>query len=195
MAADARPQLRRRPSGRRPPAALLAATLAMTSANGVVLPLLEDLRAALDLSDASLGLLTAVFFASSVAAQIGLARFADRGRARALLLGALAAAAASAVWFALAEHLWELLAARLLAGLSVGAFLPTVRSVVSKLDVERVGANLGALAAVELLGWTVAPAFAGALADQAGLAAPFLVLAAVAGAAAAAVARTPLGPA
>lgn len=156
---------------------LLGATFTATAGSGVVFPLLADLQDAHDLPTAGLGLISAATFLFGVVAQLVLASQADRGRGRALLLGGLALSIVSLLGFAVADDLWELVAARAVGGLALGCFLPAARALVAVADPDSVGRNLGRLAGAELGGFVFGPIVGSAMAGAFGLDAPFLALA------------------
>jgi predicted MFS family arabinose efflux permease len=171
---------------------LLAATFMLSTAASVVFPLIADLQEELDLPTASLGLVGAGTFIASLCTQLTLAPLADRGRSRALLLGGVAAVIASLVWLALAQELWQLVTARALSGIGLGAFVPAARAIAATIDPERPGENLGKLSGADLAGIVCGPLLGSLLAQAFGLRAPFVVLAVVTGALALVLARTAL---
>ncbi len=159
---------------------ILVATALLTASTSVVFPLLAELQAAYGLPTWSLGLLSAAAFLAGLAAQLLLAPLADHGHARLLLVGGLALAAVSGVLFGLGSSLPQLLVARLVAGVSTGAFLPAARALASTVDSARAGRNLGRLAAAELGGFVMGPVAGAVLFELWGLRAPFFVFAALA---------------
>jgi len=169
-----------------------AAIAVLAATNGVIFPLLADLQDAHGLPTYGLGLMSAATFLVGLAAQLALAPQADRGASRRLLLAGLAAAVASQLWLTAATELWEFVAARALAGLAVGCFVPAARAVVATLDPQHVGRNLGRLASAELGGFVCGPLVGAVVAEQVGLHVPFAVLAVAAAAMGLALARQSL---
>lgn len=161
------------------PISLLVVTAAVTIGFGAIFALLPDFQDELGFTDGWLGAVTASSFAAGFVAQVGLARYADRGFGRALLVGGLAVAAVGLVGVAVAEQVGVLLAARLLLGLGEGAFLPAARRVVILRNPDAVGAALGRLGAAAVTGFLAGPPVAAFVADATGLRAPFWLLAAV----------------
>jgi MFS family permease len=160
----------------------------------VVFALLASLQDELGFADATLGLIASSAFFSSVAAQLWLAPLADRGHARRLIIAAVVVAALASIWFALATTVTELVLARLLAGVGVGAFQPAARAVVSAADPARAGQRLGQLAAVETAGFVAGPVLGAGVHEIWGLDAPFVILAAGLAAVIPGLIRAPLPP-
>jgi MFS family permease len=179
---------------------LLLATLALSASHSAVFPLLADLQDEHGLSTQGLGVIAAAAFAGNLASQIGLARQADRGHARRLLVTGPILTAVALAGFAVSSELWQFVLARTLSGIGVGCFLPAVRALVAAAEPLRVGANLGRLASVELTGFVTGPVLSAGIAEVAGLRAPFVVLAVLAALTVPYVARmrvqglTPVGP-
>ena len=145
---------------------------------GAIFALLADLQDEYHLPTYGLGLIAGSSFLALLVAQVGLARYSDRGHTRLMLRLGLAVAAVGMLWFGLASQLWEFVGARVLLGLGSGMFIPATRRVA----VSRAGPNsgevLGRLTSFEVGGFICGPPVAAALAALFGLHAPFLVLAA-----------------
>jgi predicted MFS family arabinose efflux permease len=171
---------------------LLGATFVLGATNSIVFPLLGDLQKAHGLPTWSLGIISGTAFVVGLVTQLTLSGFADRGRARRLLLAGLALAVAGGLLFAVSTQLWEFVLARALGGMSVGCFIPAARAAAATLDEARVAQNLGRLASFELGGFVFGPVVAGALASWFGLRVPFLVFAGAAAVTLAVVATRPL---
>jgi predicted MFS family arabinose efflux permease len=105
---------------------------------------------------------------------------ADRGHAKALLLGGLALAVGGGLVFAAGSTVAVLVLARSLSGASIGCFTPAARAIAATIDQSRAGEQLGRLAASELAGFTVGPVVGGALVEPFGVRVPFLLFAALA---------------
>jgi DHA1 family inner membrane transport protein len=116
----------------------------------------------------------------SFVAQVTLARYADRGRARLLMGGGLALAAAGMAGFALGNSLLALVVARSVMGLGSGMFLPAARRVVASASPGREAEALGRLGSAEVGGFIAGPPVAALVAEAAGLRAPFVLLAGMA---------------
>ena len=158
---------------------VMAATAVLDAGNGVVFGLIAEIQKARGLETYELGYVSGALFAASLVGLLGLAHLADRGHARAMLAGALGLGAVALAWFAVAEALWELIAARVLSGLAVSLFVSAGRAVVSRLDPSRAGTNLGRLASAEIGGFVAGPALGALLFRVGGLALPFWVLSAL----------------
>lgn len=154
-----------------------AATSAMTY--GAVFALLADLQDEHGLPTWGLGLITASAFGASVAAQLGLARFADRGHARRMIALGLGLTTLGTLGFAAGSTLWQFVAARLLLGFGGGMTMPAVRRVVIMGDPGRAGERIGGLSSVEIAGFVTGPPTAAFVADHFGLHTPFLLQAAL----------------
>jgi DHA1 family multidrug resistance protein-like MFS transporter len=155
------------------------AVAANTVGLGVVLSLLADLQDAYDLPTGGLGLIAGSSFAAAFVAYLGLARFADRGHAKAMLMAGSLAGAVALVVMALADRLWMFVAARTLLGLAEGAFVPAARRVVLDWDPDRPGEVLGRITAASVGGFVLGPVLGGLVAPRFGLRLPFLLPAAV----------------
>ncbi|MFN8051716.1 MAG: MFS transporter [Acidimicrobiales bacterium] len=154
----------------------MGATLALDAGNGAVFGLIAEIQHAHHISTPNLGLISATMFAASLLGLLGLAHLADKGHARVMLLSGLALGAAGTAWFGLATSLWQFVAARALSGVAISLFISAGRSIVSRLDPQRAGENLGRLAGAEITGFVLGPAVGAGLYRVGGLALPFLVL-------------------
>ena len=114
----------------RVPKLLYAATAFEALGYGAIFALLAELQDAYHLPTYGLGLIAGSSFLAGLGAQVGLARYADRGHTRLLLRLGLAIAAVGMLWFGLASHLWEFVGARVLLGVGSGMFVPAARRVV-----------------------------------------------------------------
>ncbi|MGZ6954191.1 MAG: MFS transporter [Acidimicrobiia bacterium] len=164
-------------SPKRVPLLLYAATAFEALGYGAIFALLAELQDEYHLPTYGLGLIAGTSFLAGLGAQMGLARYADRGYTRLLLRLGLAVAAIGMLWFGLASQLWEFVGARLLLGLGSGMFGPAARRVVVARSGAKAGEALGRLASVEVAGFISGPPIAALLAGLFGLHAPFLVLA------------------
>ena len=156
--------------------ALLTGLLA--SGYGVMFTVLDDYRTRYGLDGGQLGLIVAVGFFTSFAAQVLLAPMADRGHARRLAVLGLALHVVGLVGMAFGTTLAGLLAARLVMGLGAGMATPAARRIVILADPEHLGTNLGRLLAWDVGGFAAGPAISAVLTPALGLAAPFLAIAA-----------------
>ena len=146
---------------------------------GSIYTLLADLRDRYGFTEAQLGLIVAAGFFAGFFAQLVLARLADRGQAALLIRGGVVLAMLAMLGSALATEFWAFLLARLLLGLGSGAVGPAVRRIVITRDPDKVGANLGRLAAFDVAGFMLGPLVAAVAAQLFGIRAPFIFLAVV----------------
>ncbi len=149
-----------------------------------VFALLPKLQDAHGLPTSGLGIITAASVLCSVAAQLGFARFADRGHALAVMRIGIVAMCFGFGWFAIATELWQFALARALVGFGGGMFAPAARRSVVSRDPMHAGEWLGIMVAVEVGGFALGPPLAIALYQAGGLRLPFvapMVLLVVAG--------------
>ncbi len=148
---------------------------------GSIYTLLADLRDKYHFSETELGLIAGAGFLAGLLAQLFLARLADRGWSAAMVRGGLIAAAVAMVGSALSTQFWAFLVSRFLLGLGSGAVSPAIRRIIVNASAEdssdRLGANLGRLAAFEISGFVLGPLIAAVAAQLLGLHAPFIFLA------------------
>tara|TARA_B100000700_G_scaffold90042_1_gene101583 strand:- start:2644 stop:3816 length:1173 start_codon:yes stop_codon:yes gene_type:complete len=156
------------------PRSIYVAIFTLTASIGVVFGLIASLQDELGFADGILGLIAASAFFSAVVAQLLLAPLADRGQTKILMAGAIVTAALGSLWFAVASSAWELILARVLTGLGIGAFAPAARAVVANADTSRAGERLGQLTAVETSGFVAGPVLGAFINEVWGLKAPFL---------------------
>jgi MFS family permease len=142
---------------------LLVSAFLTASAAVAVFVLLPELQAELGLSTAALGPITAASFLAAVVAQVVLTPLVDRGRARAVLVGALVTSAAGLAATALATSALTLVLARTVEGIALGAFLPAARALISRRAAgsdalgDGLGHRLGRLSAAEFAGYAIGP--------------------------------------
>jgi DHA1 family multidrug resistance protein-like MFS transporter len=155
------------------PLYLLAAIL--DAGFGAVFALLAEIREQLSLDAFEVGLIGGAGFVSAFAAQVGLARVADRGYARTMLILGLAAAALAMLALAMANSLTDYVIGRFIFGLGEGMFLPAARRIVITRDIRRAGEALGRLNAFQMTGFLAGPMFGSVVNELFGLRAVFLV--------------------
>jgi MFS family permease len=160
---------------------LYVVTLVLTLGYGAIFALLAELQDEFGLPDWGLGIIAGSTFLAGLVAQVGLARFADRGHARVLMLSGVAVAGLGVLWLAFATEVWEFAGGRTLLGLGQGAFLPAARRIIVTRDPASAGAGLGRLSSAEIGGFLLGPPIAAVIADALGLRAPFVFLAVLIG--------------
>jgi len=148
------------------------------SSGSLVFTLLAELQDRAGFSAWGLGVVAFAYFAASLFAQLGLARFADRGQARTLLIVGSVLGIVALVWFAFASSLVALILARIVGGLGYGCWEPAAKAVVLAGRQEAAGRRLGIMTAASTGGIVVGPVI-GALLFEAtdSLVAPFLLFA------------------
>ena len=118
----------------------------MSLGYGSIYTLLADLRDRFGFTGSQLGLIVAAGFFAGFAAQLLLARYADRGHAALMVRAGVFVAALAMIGSAVASSFWAFVVARLLLGLGSGTVGPAIRRIVITHDPEHVGANLGRFA-------------------------------------------------
>ncbi|MGF1667566.1 MAG: MFS transporter [Acidimicrobiia bacterium] len=160
-------------------ATLLIASGIQTVGLATVLALLADLQDAYGFATWGLGLIGGIAFATSFLAYVGLSRFADQGHAKKMLIIGAVVGVVGLVWAAFGTTLWSLALARALFGLAEGTFVPAARRIMIDWRPDNPGTEIGRLISVSVTGFVVGPLVGALLAEQFGLAVPFLVPAAV----------------
>ena len=139
----------------------MAATVLMSSGAMVIFPLLPTLQSQLDISTADIGFVAAAGFAASLAAELLVAPFADRGRARTMGVAGVVLMTAALLGSAMATESWHLIAGRALGGLGLGVFMAAASALLVRADPTRAGEALGRLGAAELAGIAIGPLASG----------------------------------
>ncbi|MGH1488372.1 MAG: MFS transporter [Acidimicrobiales bacterium] len=165
-------------SSRHDPIVLLVVGSSLLMGSGsVVFTLLPSMQEKVGFPTWGFGLIAGVFFASSLIAQLSLARFADRGYTKALLIGAILLGVASLVWLAFGDSLAELTLARGLGGLAAGCWGPAARAMAIAKRPDRTATRLSYIAVGDTSGLVAGPLFGSFLASQFSIQAAFLVFA------------------
>lgn len=160
-------------------APILVAAGALGAGVGLVFPLLAEFQDRYGFSAFGLGLISGVSFVAALVSGLLLARLADRGHARTLMVLGLVAAAAALFWFSRATELWQFVAARSLEGLGAGVYLPAARKIATAGDPLQGGRRLGLLASAEVGGFLLGPALGATLTALVDLWLPFVAVGAV----------------
>ncbi|RZS64806.1 putative MFS family arabinose efflux permease [Agromyces ramosus] len=140
---------------------VVTATVLMSSGAMVIFPLLPSLQSQLGISTADIGFVAAAGFAASLAAELIVAPYADRGRARTMGVVGMVLMAAALLGSALATESWHLIAGRALGGFGFGAFMAAASALLVRADPARAGESLGRLGAAELAGVSLGPLASG----------------------------------
>ena len=162
------------PDGHVAPALLLGGFAAAISV-GAIYALVVELQERTNFPTWGLGLLTTTTFAAGFVAQITLAPYSDRGHAKQVVVISLVLAAAGSAWIGFADSLWQLALARTLIGLGFGGYFPTVRGIAVGDGRLGVAERVGRFNAVAVAGFLIGPPYAAIVAQQFGLASPFLL--------------------
>jgi predicted MFS family arabinose efflux permease len=166
---------RRHPRARLTPLLHALFFVAAATQNAIV-PLLPRLNHAYGLSPASDALLLAAPGLATLAVSMPAGAFADRLGARRVTIAATGLMVIAAI--AQAAPSYEILiAGRLLFGLAYGILWTTGVAWLAASQEEAGSPQLGAVATSAAVGMVAGPAIGGLLADQAGLSAPFLIVA------------------
>ena len=148
----------------------------MSLGYGSIYTLLADLRDRFGFTGTQLGLIVAAGFFAGFAAQLVLARYADRGHAAFMVRAGVLVAALAMLGSAVASEFWAFVVARLLLGLGSGTVGPAIRRIVITHDPEHVGGNLGRLASFDVAGFLLGPLLAAIAAEVLSIRAPFWFL-------------------
>ena len=155
---------------------LFALSTGLTLGYGSVFTLLGAIRETFGFSNAEIGWITGSGFLAGLVAQVGLARFADRGYGTAMVRAGVVLAAVGALAMAYASTVEHWIGARVLLGVGAGCVTPGVRRMALTADPARAGANIGLLSAYEMVGFLLGPLVASLLFGLGGLRAPFIGL-------------------
>lgn len=159
---------------------LLQGALGLLAAGyGVMFTMLDDWRGEFGVSETGLGLIVAIGFFTSFAAQLGIAPLADRGRARQLMILGCTLNAAGSLVMAAGSSFPVLFLGRIVIGVGAGMAIPAIRRIVIVAQPDRVGRNLGRTVAVEVGGFALGPLLSAAIVPLLGIRAPFLAMASV----------------
>jgi len=144
---------------------------------GGIIAVLGELREEFGFSETSIGVIVAAGFLASFVAQVGLARWADRGYARhmATIGVALSAVSLGVMVFAQDVLTWSLSRAAL--GFAAGLTIPGLRRAASVLDPANVGENLARLVVGEVIGFILGPVVSAGFVVAWGIRAPFIAFA------------------
>ena len=156
-----------------------ALTALFASGYGVMFTVLDEFRDQYGISEGALGLIVAMGFLSSFLAQVTLAPLADRGHARLMIVVGMAFNVAGLLGMAYGSSVVVLLTARFVMGVGVGLAYPAARRIVILADPDNLGQNLGRMLAADVAGFAVGPAVSAVLVGPFGIAAPFLLIAAL----------------
>lgn len=151
------------PRRERDPLVVLALTaLVLYGSGSGIFTLLAELQRKGGFDDFGLGLVAFAFFGMALVVQLTLARLADDGAGRSMLVAGVAAGIASLVWFAFADSLTQMVLARALGGLGLGLFSPAAQAAVCAGHGVDAGKRLGVLTSAQTGGLILGPLVAAA---------------------------------
>jgi MFS family permease len=156
-----------------------ALTGLFASGYGVMFTVLDEFRDQYGIGEGALGFIVAMGFLSSFVAQVTLAPLADRGHARLMIVLGMVFNVAGLLGMAYGTTFIVLLTSRFVMGVGVGLAYPAARRIVILADPERLGQNLGRMLAADVAGFALGPAVSALLVGPFGIAAPFLLIAAL----------------
>ena len=146
---------------------------------GSVFTLLAEIEQEYGVSGIEIGLIAGAGLYAGVIAQVGLARFADKGHISFLVHMGIIVALISMLGMAIADEAWQFIVARFFLGAGVGMVAPAVRRILITRDPSKMGSHLGAIGAFDVSGFVLGPLVAGVFAHFFNLHAPFWFLAAL----------------
>ncbi len=150
---------------------------AFAAGYGVLFTVVGDFRDQYGISESAIGWVIGIGFLSGFVSQVFLAPLADRGHARAIIVGGVLASVAGLLLMGFGESLFPIMAGRLISGIGGGAAKPAIRRIVIVSDPDNLGHNLGRLMAADVFGFALGPAVSAVLVGPFGLAMPFVVIA------------------
>lgn len=165
----------RRPDGDLLPFQIVMAVTA--GAIGGIIAVLGELRDELGFSETSIGVIVAAGFLASFVAQVGLARWADRGYARKMATIGVAVSAISLAVMVFADTVLTWSLSRAALGFAAGLTIPGLRRAASVLNPANVGENLARLVVGEVVGFILGPVVSAAFVVVGGIRAPFVAFA------------------
>jgi MFS family permease len=156
-----------------------ALTGLFASGYGVMFTVLDEFRDQYGISEGALGLIVAMGFLSAFVAQVTIAPLADRGHARLMIVIGMAFNVVGLLGMAYGSTFVVLVTARFVMGTGVGLAYPAARRIVILSDPDHLGQNLGRMLAADVAGFAIGPAISAVLVGPFGIAAPFLLIAAL----------------
>lgn len=158
--------------------AALSATL--SSGYGVLFTVVGDFRSEYGISEAMIGIIIGIGFFAGFLAQVFIAPIGDRGRARQVVAFGVLVNVVGLILMGIGGSVELILIGRFISGIGIGAAAPAIRRIVILVDPANLGRNLGWLLSADVFGFALGPAISAVLVGPFGLAAPFLVIAALA---------------
>jgi len=151
----------------------------MAAGYGVLFTVVGDFRDEYGISETAIGVVIGTGFLAGFVSQVFIAPVADRGRARMIVVLGVVANVVGLLMMGFGESLTPILAGRIISGIGIGAANPAIRRIVILADSDNLGQNLGRLMSADVFGFALGPAVSAILVGPLGLAAPFVVVAAL----------------
>ncbi len=164
----------------------------LSAGYGVLFTLVGDFGSAYGLSATQIGFVVGVGFLMGFAAQVLIAPLADAGHARKLVVAGVIVNIVGLVVVAFGAAFVPIAAGRAISGLGIGMAVPALRRIIVLADPDNVGRNVGLLISANVAGFGLGPALSALVVGPLGLAAPFLIVAAICAGLGVLVARTPV---
>lgn len=152
---------------------------ALAAGYGVLFTIAADYRDEYGITENWIGIIIGLGFIAGFLSQITIAPYADRGRAKQLVLAGVFVNVIGLVLMAFGTSLVPILIGRFISGIGIGAAAPAIKRIVVLADPAHLGQNMGRLLAADVFGFAMGPAVSAVLVGPFGIPAPFLVVAAI----------------
>lgn len=138
-----------------------------------------DYRGEYGISETTFGIIIGIGFILSFVSQLVIGPFGDRGYARIMVLGGAFVNAAGLLMMGFGTTATTIIIGRIISGIAIGAAGPAIKRIVVVGSGENLGRNLGRLFSADVFGFAMGPVLSALLVGPFGIAAPFIVIAAV----------------
>lgn len=152
---------------------------ALSAGYGVLFTMGGDYRDEYGISETTFGIIIGIGFLLSFFAQLIIGPFGDRGYARVMVLGGAFVNAAGLLMMGFGTSATMIIAGRVISGIAIGAAGPAIKRIVVVGSGPNLGRNLGRLFSADVFGFAMGPVVSAILVGPFGIAAPFVVIAAV----------------
>ncbi|NNC92312.1 MAG: MFS transporter [Acidimicrobiia bacterium] len=146
---------------------------------GVLFTIVGDYRDEYGISETTVGWIIGIGFIVAFASQIAIGPLGDGGHARTLVFGGAIVNVFGLLLMGFGTTAPVILSGRIVSGLAIGAASPAIKRIVVVGSGENLGRNLGRLFSADVFGFAMGPVISAVLVGPFGLAAPFLVIAAL----------------
>ena len=158
-------------------------------AYGTMFTVLDDFRDVFGISESGLGIIVSSGFFMSFFAQVFISSWADRGRARAMILGGMMFEVVGNLMMAFGDSFSTLLAGRIVIGLGGGIIYPAARRIIILSDPDNMGSNLGRVLSADVAGFALGPVLSAVTVGWLTIGTPFIIIAVLVGSLTMAVSR------